>query len=378
VTNYEIICQRLYEVTGFRPEKEGGPWRCPAHDDHNPSLSLGHGRSSLVMHCFADCSANAVMTRLGLPMSLLFEDHGQRANGRNEIVATYDYADEAGQLLFQVVRYLLKVFRQRRPDGRGDWAWSTKGVRKVLYRLPEVLAAVAAGDPVFVTEGEKDADALVRAGYVATCNPGGLGKWRPEHTRALEGAKQVVVVADRDPPGRRHARSVRDQVAGVAGEVMVVEAVEGKDVSDHLAAGLSVEQLTVLGDEALDGYCAEPGEHHTDEEDEATTWEEVDLRATLEGLLNGTITRPVMTIGRRTDGVCLFYPAKINNVFGQSGKAAKTFVLDYVVLQEISAGHHVAWVDFEDDEVTVLTRLVLDMGASPVTVLTHFHYHRPQ
>src|SRR5687767_9829201 len=49
-------------------------------------------------------------------------------------VATYDYADESGQLLFQVCRKPDKQFRQRRPDGRGGWTWGTKDVRRVLYR----------------------------------------------------------------------------------------------------------------------------------------------------------------------------------------------------------------------------------------------------
>jgi hypothetical protein len=218
-------------------------------------LSVTAKPGKALVKCHKGCPNEDIMAALGLPMSALFDDPDEGANGKREIVATYDYTDEAGQLLFQVARFVPKDFRQRRPDGRGGWIWSTKGVRKVLYRLPEVLAAVAAGDPVFIVEGEKDATALVRAGHTATCNPMGVGKWRAEHTRALEGAKQVVVVADKDVPGWRHARSVRDQVAGVAGEVVVVEALSGKDVSDHLAAGLSVEQLVVLDDASLEERC---------------------------------------------------------------------------------------------------------------------------
>ena len=65
-------------------------------------------------------------------------------------------------------------------------------------------------------------------------------------------------------------------------------------MSDHLVAGRSIDELTWLGDEALDAYCAEPGEpqpddHHGGLEDEATSWEEVDLTATLEGLLSGPL-----------------------------------------------------------------------------------------
>ena len=35
------------------------------------------------------------------------------------IAAIYDYTDEGGKLLFQVLRHQPKAFKQRRPDGRG-------------------------------------------------------------------------------------------------------------------------------------------------------------------------------------------------------------------------------------------------------------------
>lgn len=79
-----------------------------------------------------------------------------RSNASPRIVATYEYHDEAGQLLFQVVRFDPKTFRQRRPDtsARDGWTWKLEGTRRVLYRLPEVLAAIAADETVFVAEGE--------------------------------------------------------------------------------------------------------------------------------------------------------------------------------------------------------------------------------
>src|SRR5262249_19677901 len=58
-----------------------------------------------------------------------------------KIAATYDYTDEAGNLLFQTVRYEPKDFRQRRPDGKGEWLWNTRGVVRVLYNLPAVIGA---------------------------------------------------------------------------------------------------------------------------------------------------------------------------------------------------------------------------------------------
>ena len=102
-----------------------------------------------------------------------------RNEGKRRIAATYDYTDENGELLFQAVRYEPKGFNQRRPDGKDSWKWSLKGVKRVLYRLPELMSADPA-KPVFVVEGEKDADNLIQLGLVATTNPMGAGKWSPE------------------------------------------------------------------------------------------------------------------------------------------------------------------------------------------------------
>lgn len=69
------------------------------------------------------------------------------------VAATYDYTDEGGHLLFQAVRFDPKDFRQRQPNSKGGWTWTTKGVRLVLYRLPELLKRGT--DPVFLCEGEE-------------------------------------------------------------------------------------------------------------------------------------------------------------------------------------------------------------------------------
>ena len=101
---------------------------------------------------------------------------------RPQIIAMYDYTDEAGKLLFQCVRYEPKDFRQRRPDGKGGSIWNLQGVERVLYRLPQVIAA----QTVVITEGEKDADNLAKLGFTTTTNCGGAKKWREEYSRRCE------------------------------------------------------------------------------------------------------------------------------------------------------------------------------------------------
>ncbi|MFI5168078.1 MAG: AAA family ATPase [Thermoanaerobaculales bacterium] len=242
--------------------KSGAEWiaRCPAHDDKSPSLAIREGSDGRVLlHCHAGCRLDAVLAIIGLNERDLFAD-GSNSTGLGEPVTTYDYVDEAGRLLFQVCRFEPKAFRHRRPDGLGGWIWSLDGTRRVLYRLPEVQTAITAGKQVFVLEGEKDADAVRRAGFTATCNPGGAGKWRAEYNEHFRRA-DVTIIADRDEPGRRHARTVEKELTGVAVKVAVVEPAVGKDVSDHLAAGKTLEQLVPMMPPSASSLQATPWDH---------------------------------------------------------------------------------------------------------------------
>ena len=122
---------------------------------------------------------------------------------RPSIIATYDYQDEGGNLLFQVCRFEPKDFRQRRPDGNGGWVWSVKGIKAVPYRLPQVLEN---DDKVIcIVEGEKAADRLWKLGIPASCSPGGAGKWREELNEFFRGA-DVVIIPDYDPQ-KKHPKT---------------------------------------------------------------------------------------------------------------------------------------------------------------------------
>lgn len=233
--------------------------RCPAHDDGRASLSVSEGDDGrLLVHCHAGCDAGAIVTALGLKLGDLFTDKPHRnGSGKLSITATYPYHAEDGALLFEVVRFEPKDFRQRAPDGKGGWTWSTKGVRRVPFRLPQVLAAIEAGVPVYVVEGEKDALRLVEAGFCATCNAGGAGKWLPGFDRYFEGA-EVCVVADRDEPGRKHAQQVAASLHGAAASVRVLELpdVDGrsvKDAADFFAAGGGAADFFELASAAIAG-----------------------------------------------------------------------------------------------------------------------------
>ncbi len=183
----------------------------------------------------------------------LFKLAGEPLNGTAaDIIATYDYRDEAGKLLFQVVRKVPKQFLQRRPSPSNPdvFIWNTNGVRHVLYRLPELLAADPA-QPVFITEGEKDADNLAALGLVATTNPGGAGKWRRDFADYLRG-RDVVILPDNDEAGEKHATDVRHKLTGIARSVRILHLPDlppKGDVSDWFEAGRTAAELERLASE---------------------------------------------------------------------------------------------------------------------------------
>jgi putative DNA primase/helicase len=206
---------------------------CPAHDDKSPSLTYGPGESGgVVLFCHAGCETADVMAALGMAMTEL--------RGEPYVEASYLYTDEGHNLLWTVERWANpKDFRVRPglPSPRD----------RVLYHMPWIAYARHSATPIYVVEGEKDADRLVSLGIPATCNVGGAGrgKWLAQYTQALKGL-HVVVVADDDEPGRRHARFIADHLEGVAASVIRLVPKSGNDLSDHLDAGHRLDELQPL------------------------------------------------------------------------------------------------------------------------------------
>ena len=226
--------------------RSGDSWsaRCPAHQDSRASLSVTQGADGKVLlHCHAGCTPGAICHALGIEVKDLFNG---APKVERRILAVYPYQNEGGNVLFEVVRFEPKDFRQRAPDG----TWNVKGIRKVLFHLPQLIAAVKEGQPVFICEGEKDCLAVEQAGFAATCNPGGAGKWRPEYGEHLAGA-EVVIIADRDKAGRDHAANVAAKLHGTAASVRVTECPDTngcsvKDASDYFQAGGQAGDLDEL------------------------------------------------------------------------------------------------------------------------------------
>ncbi|MCB2184020.1 MAG: AAA family ATPase [Desulfobulbaceae bacterium] len=232
-------------VLGCLPEQKNGSrfygGNCPAGHDSNGGTCFSIFFEDQNFYCF-NCkehgdSFDLIKLSLGcdfktakqwaIDQGLVADNENtqvttQAHNSKMNIIKSYDYVDEAGNLLFQVCRTDKKQFPQRRPDGNGGWRWSTAGLRKVLFELPRVIKA----QKIFIVEGEKDSincnNLYGSDSFCATCNPGGAGKWTDELSHFLKG-KEVIVFQDNDEPGREHTKKVAESVSKVASIVKVVE-----------------------------------------------------------------------------------------------------------------------------------------------------------
>lgn len=218
---------------------EDGNYAHCSREEHAGTLKISDGSSTYGHRLTGPCACGT--------------QHAEAptAPAERRIVATYDYRDEVGELVYQVVRYEPKTFRQRRadPDHPDRWLWNLDGVRRVLYHLDRVLEADPT-TPVYVVEGEKDVESLEGLGLVATCNPQGAGKWSAvvECADAALAGRTVVVIADADDKGRAHAADVCARLSRVAASARSVELPGAKDASDWIRNGGTVEDLQALLD----------------------------------------------------------------------------------------------------------------------------------
>jgi len=228
----------------LKARRSGPGWmaKCPAHDDHNPSLSIRDADGKVLLHCHAGCGQRDVID--ALKAKGLWAE--RPAKPRRKIIATYDYTNEAGHLLYQVVRTEPKGFFQRCPDSEGGWI-NRKSKRQVLYHLREVVEAPI----VFVVEGEKDAETLRSEGFVATTNAGGAeAPWLPEFSEALAG-REVIVIPDNDKPGRDRAARIARALIGRVTRLVILELEGAKDVSEWFDKGHGELELIELVEKGL-------------------------------------------------------------------------------------------------------------------------------
>src|SRR5262245_51677137 len=223
----------LAKLPGVKKAGNGWSARCPAHEDRRASLSIAQGDAgTALVKCHAGCDTSAILTAIGLKLADLFPAKAGPSPSRNgkprpsgkafptakdavaelerqhgKRSALWTYHDAQGEPVGVVVRWDKLSGKDIRPAARYADGWRIGAMPdpRLLYRLPELATA----ERVVVTEGEKAADAARSLGFTATTSAGGSQAAAKTDWRPLA-AKEVLILPDNDPAGRKYAEVVAD------------------------------------------------------------------------------------------------------------------------------------------------------------------------
>lgn len=273
--------------------------RCPAHNDRIASLSITYNRADkkTLMKCGAGCETNEILECVGLSISDLFDEPleervkfdckdgfksykdvirylKENPIGTDEISNIYKFKDENGKIVYLKVRTKEKKFLHIRliennlvwglKDGEyyetfeGSNIFSSnikntkkiicKEQNKILYNLDHVIKGIREDKTIYIVEGEKDADNLIKNGLIATTTStgGGAGKdkWNDGYSQYFKGAK-VVILPDNDKSGIEFAKQVEESILNYCYRVktLIISDKEKGDISDWLEEGNHISQL---------------------------------------------------------------------------------------------------------------------------------------
>jgi len=376
--------------------------QCPAHRDRTPSLAVSTGDQAVVLTCHSGCNPQDVMAALTLTYGDLWPDDGvtrietpavwiayaeavrninERAKHRDttkaelpenttrEHVTAYWYVNEHDELVgvknrFNVIdrdtgEIVGKTFTLHAVVD-GEQRPTLEGQHLPLYRLVDTIKAVEVRAPIYLVEGEKDADNLAAHGLAATSLPGGANDpLRPDVLAPLTGA-DVHIIVDNDPPGHKLAHRLNDALTAIGCRTWYWTAATGKDATDHLDAGLTIHDLIE--------YRLETGtDDQPDPEVDTVTEPDTDLELPpvpdstwLPRLLSDLIVEagaaPEPTILARTDGKLGLYPGRVNGLLGEA-ESGKTWIALAACREVIKAGGTITYLDFEDSITGIAHRL---------------------
>lgn len=285
MTPLDVLVTRLDE-RGLLVSRRGDhiTARCPAHDDHNASLSIGVGDDDrALVCCHAGCDAESIVRSLELEPRDLFPAQEtdplhrhearrqQQPRAKRFAVSDADarhfveaLAGNQGALerLRELRGWSPEAIRQLRLGLEGDRVvfavrdaagrltglmryqpnperresnpkmMATPGSSRDLFPRPEDVP----GDVLYVVEGEPDAVTGATLGLPTVAVPG-ASKWREDWAGRLgRGRSRVVVVADADRPGRESAQRTAAAVVEHCGDVRVLDIApernDGYDLGD--------------------------------------------------------------------------------------------------------------------------------------------------
>lgn len=261
MTDSETYENNLKHFQIIRRSRDRAQCKCPAHPDKQASLTVSKGKRCTLLHCHAGCSLENILAAAGLEKKDLFyepenrEMHWKRyieSREHRKIEATYDYVSSVTRAYtFTKIRLEGKKMLFGILDDNhftyGLKGQSRKQLKAIYGSLESIKKAIRENKPVFIVEGEKDADTLNRQGYTAFTY-GGVNDWQSDFAELLRDAN-VIILADNDEPGKAVAKRIYDDLKGIARSRKVIVPmpdVPKADISDYFEAGHSKEEFEAL------------------------------------------------------------------------------------------------------------------------------------
>ncbi len=306
----------LLTQTNARKESSGQfKGTCPAHDDHQASLSLKLEGDRVLLNCFAGCDFSNVSEKLGVDPKELSDKHYQDnpPPRKSKTVAEYVYKNPDGSPRFVVIRKENKKFLQARINPDGSPEYSMTGISRVPYRLPQLIEAIEKGKTLLLVEGEKDVETAEKLGFIATTFPQGAGKSEVAD-QCIEWLKdaEVVLIPDNDESGQSHMQMIGEKLIPVARSIRLLQLPdlgEKEDLSDWVQKGGTGEELKKLVDHSP--IFTPSGSPESPPEQFFTPFDEIPYTEP-EWLIEGILECETMT-----------------EIYGESGGGKSFFAIDF-------------------------------------------------
>lgn len=253
---------------------------CPAHDDHQASLTITREKDKILMHCHAGCSNEDILSRVGLKKSDMFYDD-RKSSGKSfssnaqyawqrfiedkeqrKVERAYNYYSIIdGEYVFTKIRMEKRIKMDKKGKPYLDKPFligifngskislnlngvSQKDFLGIYGQQENFKKCITEGKTVFYAEGEKDIDTLQKKGYAAvTC--GGAGNWNIKVSKFFSNAN-LVILADNDDPGKELAKEVYSDLNGIVKSCKIIIPVKDTlkaDITDYFEAGHTVEEF---------------------------------------------------------------------------------------------------------------------------------------
>lgn len=234
---------------------------CPAHPDKEASLTITQGNDGkTLLKCHAGCSSESVVLAAGLKMADLFSENRLseerwrtyiESREKRKIEAVYNYVSINGEYAYTKIRLEgKKMLFGMLKDGRFEYGLkgrSKKEFNAIFGSIPRIKEAIERNEPIFIPEGEKDVNTLIKKGYAAfSC--GGANDWNKNVSELCNGA-EVIILADNDDPGKKLAATIEKDLKGISKSVKIIVPMPDTpkaDITDYFDVGHTVEKFENL------------------------------------------------------------------------------------------------------------------------------------